>query len=496
VEIPLVEVKPLTKDPASKLEELGLHAAEPIRAQFDLQGLRIDKARLVGRDTNLEIGGRILFRPAPTLDLQFRGSVDLAILHDFERDLSASGISVLDASLRGPLANPGIYGRLLLKNASVSITGVPNGIDQADGVIYFDRNRATIERLTAQTGGGKLSLGGFIGFGGPELVYRVQASADQVRIRYPEGVSTTLNATLNLSGTTARSLLSGSVTVMSSRINPRLDFASILSQSSQPLMTPAIQNQLLRGMQFDLRVQTSPNTRLETSLTQDIQVESNLRLRGSPAKPILLGRVIATQGEVNFFGTKYTISRGEINFLNPVKLEPVVNMDLETRIRGIDVTMSFTGPPNKLNVSYRSDPPMQLQEIVALLTVGRAPASNPALNTRQSQTTGDWQQFGGGTLLGQALAAPVTGRLQRFFGVSRIKIDPQLRGLDNNPQARLTIEQQVSKDITITYITNLDREQRQIFSLEWNVNQRWSILAIREENGLFGIEFLYRKQFK
>ena len=96
----------------------------------------------------------------------------------------------------------------------------------------------------------------------------------------------------------------------------------------------------------------------------------------------------------------------------------------------------------------------------------------------------------------QALAAPVTGRLQRFFGVSRIKIDPQLRGLDNNPQARLTIEQQVSKDITITYITNLDREQRQIFSLEWNVNQRWSILAIREENGLFGIEFLYRKQFK
>ena len=209
-----------------------------------------------------------------------------------------------------------------------------------------------------------------------------------------------------------------------------------------------------------------------------------------------LGRVIATQGEVNFFGTKYTISRGEINFLNPVKLEPVVNMDLETRIRGIDVTMSFTGPPNKLNVSYRSDPPMQLQEIVALLTVGRAPASSPAITTRQSQTTGDWQQFGGGTLLGQALAAPVTGRLQRFFGVSRIKIDPQLRGLDNNPQARLTIEQQVSKDITITYITNLAREQRQIFSLEWNVNQRWSILAIREENGLFGIEFLYRKQFK
>jgi translocation and assembly module TamB len=497
VEIPLVEIKPLTKDPASKLEELGLHSAEPIRAQFDGQSLRIDKARLVGRDTNLDISGRILFRPSPAFDLRFRGGIDMAILHDFERDLSASGVSTIDATLRGPLTNPGVYGRLLLRNASLAFAGVPNGIDQAGGAIYFDRNRATIERLTAQTGGGRLTLGGFIGFGGPELVYRLQAAVEQVRFRYPEGVSTTVNASVNLSGTTARSLLSGVVTVLGSRVNAKLDFASLLTQSSQPLVTPAIQNELLRGMQFDLRVQTASNARLETSLTRDITVESNLRLRGSPAKPILLGRLTATQGEMNFFGTKYTISRGEINFLNPIKLEPVVNMDLETRVRGVDVTISFTGPPNKLNVSYRSDPALQVQEIVALLTVGRTPSSSsPAMAARQSQTSGDWQQSGAGTLLGQALSAPMTGRLQRFFGVSRIKIDPQLRGLDNNPQARLTIEQQVSKDVTITYITNLNSEQRQLFGLEWNLNRQWSVLATREENGLFGIEFLYRKQFK
>jgi translocation and assembly module TamB len=327
-------------------------------------------------------------------------------------------------------------------------------------------------------------------------VYRLQATAKQVRVRYPEGVSTTMNAALNLTGTASRSLLAGVVSVSRSSINPRMDFAGLLAHSSQSVVTPAISNELLRGMQFDVRIETVPNARLETTLTRDVQMEANLRLRGTPSKPILLGRISSTQGELNFFGSKYTVARGEISFVNPAKLEPVVNLDLETRIRGIDVTVNLAGPLNKLNMTYRSDPPLQLQELMALLTVGRAPSSNPSVAIRQFDSGLDWQQVGASALLGQALATPITGRLQRFFGVSRIKIDPQLRGIDNNPQARLTIEQQISKDITFTYITNLNKGQQQIVGLQWIVNKQWSIQAVREENGIFGVEFLYRKQFK
>jgi translocation and assembly module TamB len=249
-------------------------------------------------------------------------------------------------------------------------------------------------------------------------------------------------------------------------------------------------------MQFDVRVETAPNARFETSLTRDIQAEAEMRLRGTAYRPVLLGRVLINQGEINFMGNRYTISRGEISFLNPVRLEPVVNLDLETRVRGIDVTMTFTGPMDRLNVAYRSDPPLQVQEIIALLAVGRAPTSDPALLAQQSQRDQSWQQIGASTLVGQALAAPVADRLQRFFGVSRIKIDPKLTGLGNNPEAQLTLEQQVSKDITFTYVTNLAQEQQQLIRVEWNLNRQWSILAVRQENGLFGIEFQYRKQFR
>jgi len=77
-----------------------------------------------------------------------------------------------------------------------------------------------------------------------------------------------------------------------------------------------------------------------------------------------------------------------------------------------------------------------------------------------------------------------------------VKIDPALTGIDNLPSARLTIEQQVSRDITLTYVTNLNRTQEQIVRLQWDLNRQWSAVAVRNSNGLFGVDIQFRKRFK
>ena len=202
------------------------------------------------------------------------------------------------------------------------------------------------------------------------------------------------------------------------------------------------------------------------------------------------------RGDINFFGNKYVIQRGEIGFYNSAKIEPTINMDLETRVRGVIVTISFSGPISKLNTTYRSDPPLQSQEITALLTVGRDPDASASVSSAQTTQREGLFDNAANTLLGQAIAAPVTGRLQRLFGVSRLKIDPQLSGLEGTPQARVTIEQQVSRDITLTFVTNLARTQQQIVRVEWDLNRQWSLLVVRDENGSFGMDFQYKKRFK
>jgi translocation and assembly module TamB len=468
----------------------------PVTLAWEGGALRVERARLTGPGTLMEITGTVLLTERrEAYRLRLRGETNLAILETFQPDLTASGSATVDTTIRGALTNPEIYGRLEFRNASFYLRGIPNGLDKATGTVAFSGDRITIENLTAETGGGKLQVNGFVGLG-VEGTYQLRAKAAGVRVRYPEGMSTSLDAALNWTGTAKGSTLAGTVTVLRSAVNPRLDFAQLLAGSSRPLTTPASQNELLRNMQFDLRIVTAPGATFETTLTRDIQAEADLRLRGTPYRPVLLGRLALTQGEISFLGNRYFINRGEISFVNPVRLEPLINLDLETRIRGVDVTLTLSGAPTRLSVTYRSDPPLQTNEIIALLAVGRAPSSDPTLAARQAELDQSWAQVGASTLVGQALQSQVAGRLQRFFGVSRIKIDPKLAGVENNPQAQLTLEQQISKDITFTYITNLAKSQQQAVRVEWNLTREWSILAVRDENGLFGVDVLYRKQFK
>src|SRR5262249_12146455 len=146
--------------------------------------------------------------------------------------------------------------------------------------------------------------------------------------------------------------VSGSVTLNRASFTPRADLAQILAQAAKPVPAPATSSEYVRGMQFDVRIESGPNFELQTSLTRDLEAEIDLRLRGTPLRPALLGSVSVNEGEVEVFGNRYTVNRGDIRFLNPVKVDPVLDMDLETRARGITVNISIAGTMQRLNVNY------------------------------------------------------------------------------------------------------------------------------------------------
>jgi translocation and assembly module TamB len=474
---------------------VALTNSGPVSATLAGSVITISAARLVGRSTDISFGGRINLADRRPLDVTVNGRLDLGIVDQWDPDFSATGVVTTNARILGAPSDLQIDGRLQFQNASLSLADFPNGISNANGTVVFTRDRASIQNLSGETGGGKITLSGFVGYGEGPPVFRIVARAEQVRVRYPEGVSTVADSDLHLTGTLDRSTLSGTVTVLRTGFNPQSDFSSIIAKSAEPVRTPSARTGFLGGLNFDVQINTDPDIEFQSSLTQDIQVEARLSLRGTPTNPAVVGRVNVTQGQVLFYGTRYTINQGSIAFYNPLKIEPVLDVDLETKARGIDVTLSVTGPLNKLNLTPRSDPPLQFSEIVALLATGRTPTSDPTLLAQQSTAPQSWQQMGASALLGQAIASPVAGRLQRFFGVSKLRIDPTLPGVGTNPQARLTLEQQVTPDLTFTYITNVTNSNPQVIRVEWAVSKQWSVVALREENGVFGLDFFFKRRF-
>jgi translocation and assembly module TamB len=481
---------------AAAADALTLRNSGPIAVAMTNSVVAVESARLVGRTTDLSVTGKARLTGKDALDLRVKGRVDLAIVHEINPDFQASGTVTTDASVRGTLGAPLVAGRIEFQKAAFNIVDVPNGISNANGAIVFAGGQATIQSFTGETGGGRIELSGFANATGGQTVFRLAARVREVRIRYPEGVSTVADANLSLTGTPDRSILSGTVTIRRTGFNPQSDFSSLIAQSSQPVETPPARTGLLGGLHFDIQVDTATDLQFQSSLAQDLQAEANLQLRGTYGNPAVLGRINVTRGQIVFFGTKYTIEQGSVQFLDPLRIEPVVDVALETKARGVEVTLTISGPLHHLTLAPSSDPPLAFNEIVALLATGRAPTGDPALIAQQNSTPQSWQQLGASALLGQAIASPVAGRLQRFFGVSSLRIDPAISGVENNPQARLTLEQQVSSDITFTYITNVTQSNPQVVRVEWSLGRNWSAVALREENGEFGLDFYFKKRFR
>jgi translocation and assembly module TamB len=496
--VPSLEVGP-GPDLAAQGNALALHNAAPIVIDMERNVVRVESARMVGRATDLSLSGTIDLQQKNPLDLRVNGRFDLASLRDFSQDIYGTGVIETGVTIRGPFAQPQVAGRLDIKDATISMAELPVVVSRTNGVILFDGSRATIQSLTGESGGGTVSLSGFAGYGGDALVFRLQATARELRLRYPEDFSTVANASLSLTGASDSSTLSGHITVLRTGFNPRSDFSSILAKSAEPVRTPSAQTGLLANMHFDVEIDSAPDITFQSSLAQGLQAEASLRLRGTGTNPSLLGRINITGGQLVFFGTPFTVSQGSIAFYNPVKIEPVLDMDLDTKARGIDVILNISGPINKLNLTPRSDPPMAFSDIVALLATGVSPTSDYATLMSGPASPQSLQQMGASALLGEAIASPVTGRLQRFFGVTRLKIDPTLTGLtgvENNPQARLTIEQQVTPEITFTYITDVTSADPLVIQVEWAFSKNWSAVALRDENGLVGLNFVYKRRFK
>jgi translocation and assembly module TamB len=465
----------------------------PIAVALDAGNIRIERARLTGPQTTIQAEGTASER---AMNLNVNANADLGLLPSFDSDIVSSGKLVLATAVRGTMSKPLINGQLELQNASLNYQGVENGLSNANGVIAFNGNTARVQNLTAESGGGKVSVTGFIGFVNV-LRLGLRANATNVRVRTPEGASVVASAEIRLSGTTENSNVTGTVTISQVSYNPQSDLGSMLTRAAPPVQSATAPSPILENMKLDIRVRTGTGLIVQASVARNLRADADLQIRGSAATPGVVGRVTISQGQLVFFGATYTVERGDISFYNPLRIDPILDMALETQAKSVTVTLHVTGPVDNMNLSYTSDPPLQFQEIVSLLASGKTPTSDPTLLANSpSAPEQSVQQMGESAILGQAVANPVSSRLERVFGLTQFKIDPSFSSGSDVPTARLTLQQQITSNLTFTYTSALDDPNGQIVKIEWTFSPQWAAIANRDQNGMFSINFLYKRQFR
>ena len=481
----------------AEVEHVGVTAAEPVRFEILDQRLRIESLHLSGTGTDFRAHGTALLAPAGEMDLQGEGSVNLTLLQTLNPNLTAHGMVTMNLTAGGTLSQPSLQGKLELKDGSVSHNEFPSGLSELNGVLLFDQNRLSIESMSGKTGGGLVTLSGSGTYNNGVFNMDFSARARGVRLRYPPGVSSTADANLRLTGSTNSALVSGNVLVTKLSVTPGFDFGAYLEKAKLASGAATRSDTVANRVKLDVRVRTTPELQMQTAVAR-LSGTADLQVRGTVDRPAVLGRAEILEGEIVFNGTRYRVERGEVTFSNPAKTEPLVDLRLATRVRDYDITVGINGDaskPNGLTAKWQSEPPLPEADVIALLALGRTTEESAAL---QSSGTSSLSSEASNLLINQALNSAVSSRVQRLFGVSRIKVDPQ--GLTSTTNVvrgpQVTLEQQVASKLTITYSANVSTASQQIIQVEYNVTRNISIIALRDQNGVVSFDIRLRKQKK
>jgi translocation and assembly module TamB len=474
-----------------RLENVGV-----VHFRSSHESFEIEPATFEGPDTNVKIAGSVGFTGRRNVNLHMNGAMDLRLFNGLSSSLETQGTAQIDASFEGTMDRPRITGRLHVEKASARASDFPTGLSAVKGDIIFDASRAYFQDMSAEVGGGVLALTGSVSYADRPIRYDVNARTDRVRIRYPEGMSWLVGGTLRLTGTLDSGLLSGRVVVERVNLTQGVENTTVIFGGSA-VSGPSSGSPFLRNLQFDIVGQSAPDARMEWP-GAELEADADVRVRGTWEHPILLGHVHILSGDLFFAGNRYHVTRGDINFADPFRLDPVLNVEATTTIQQYEVTLDFNGPTSKLALSYRSDPPLPGNDIITLLALGQTSSEATARSAGTSGTTNS----GATALLSEAISSQLGSRVERLFGITRFRVDPGLTTLggtatapDQNPAARVTVEQQVSRNLTITYVSNVGSTQEQVIQVEYNVNRNVSIVALRDYNGTFGIDLVIKKRF-
>jgi translocation and assembly module TamB len=461
----------------------------PLHATLAAGRLHLDPFHVVGEDTNLHAQGSVgLFGGSRDLDLHANGSINMKLAQTLDADLTSSGHVEFNVDALGTFQQPNLTGQITVTNVEMSLQYFPNGLSQVNGTLVFDQNRLQVKKLSAISGGGQLDVGGFITF--QQGVYAdLTATAKDVRVRYPQGISSMADARMRLLGTPSALLLSGNVTITRFVIRSDLDLAAFTTTGAA---LPPDPNAPANRVRLDIHLVSAPQLDFQNSFAR-LAGDVDLRIRGTLAQPSVLGHISITQGNATFAGTEYELQHGDIYFTNPVRIDPLIDLSATAHVQDYDITIGLNGTPSKLTPTFRSTPPLSEQDIFSLLAVGRTQEEQQIFAMQQQQlgvnSTAD-------TLLGGALNATVSTRIQKLFGVGSVRIDPNYISGVGNSTARITVAQQIGRNAVLTYATNINTTAQQLIQAQVNITQTVSVLAVRDESGVFSLLFRIRRRYR
>jgi translocation and assembly module TamB len=486
-----------------RVEDIALAAVAPFTVRLTANELVFDRAQLTGTGTNITLDGALAVAEGGKETLGVDGRLNLRVLNGLSPDLFLSGAADIAVRVSGSYSQPRVNGTASLNGASVAAL-VGNDrwqVSNIKSVLRFTADQAQIESFAGMLGGGRVTAsGGALLDGFSVNRFLLSVHADNVTAPFPQDFSSTLDADVEIKGDANEQLISGAVNLIRAEYTKDIELADLVNRRQESIEEGG-EIALVRTARFaDLRVE-GRNALVVRNNLADLLGSVSLQINGPIKDPVIAGRITATNGTLTFRNDRYDIKRAFMDLPSRRGADPLVNIEAESEIRGYRVIIDLTGPLSQPQAAVRSEPALPQADVVSLITTGTLSSGDTSTSALAASGLGTAT-----SLLTDALInAPAQRATNKLFGLSRFEINPVIGGRAGaNPGARLTVGKRISKELSVTYSTNVTSDPNQILAVEYRVSDRLSFIAqyeqastqqISSRNNSFSFEIRFRKRF-
>jgi translocation and assembly module TamB len=374
----------------------------------------------------------------------------------------------------------------MVRDGVINIPAVNESLSQLQGEIQFAEHTIAIPSLHGKLAGGDVKVSGELGLQGLQLhQISLSAQAHQVRLRFPADFFALLDAEVVITGNSQAQQVIGEVGLARARYRQEIDLVSLIRQYRQRAIEPPLAHE---SPQLDIRLYTMDRLRVDNRVAK-AELMADLRVRGTPNRPVVLGRVDIEKGTADVAGSRFTGVVGSIDFLNPTQTEPFFDIAADTQKNGYRIHVTVTGTSHQLDVHATSEPALSEMDILALLTVG---AAGQAITTgARAILPGPVSAF----LTGQ-LAEEIGRGVGTFVGVDRLELEPVAVEAQRVGGPQVTVGKNFGKDLSVTYTTILGSTREDLVSVEYRITDSISVLGVRDEKGDVGVDLKFSFRFE
>lgn len=444
-------------------------SAEPARFAMRDGRVSIDSFGLLVGDQTFHASGSLSVSTG-AIDLDADGFIEAGLLALAMPDLRASGDIAVSLAVGGTLNDPTVDGTAEIRGADFRIQGFPQAFRDVRSTLVLSGDVIEIDSFTTKLGGGTVSAGGRIEMkeGSPSSV-RINMIGRNVDLRLSPGLTIAGAFDLQLAGNPSeRMFLRGTSSLDSILYTKDIEIGAAIVEFivSRRATVDTVVEEWESRLQLNVEVAARDAIRVRNNLAR-ITGSAGVTITGTLANPVLLGSAQLDEGGLlRINNVDYRIVNGGIQFQNPFRIDPFLDLTAEGRYQNeYDVTIAVSGTPDALQMSVSSDPPIADLSILNVFGIQTATTSG-SVSTRDSVESASSSIIDSsvGTLLGSRLTFADNLRLEGLTG----------------SEPKVTVEKSISDELRaiVTYTMNDAGDNVEV--IEWRASPRFSIQLTRD----------------